>query len=110
MNYLQQLNEIRNSIHKEIIFAVINETKVENDDFQIELDMGVEYVTEQYRPYDGEVVKRIITGIDSGTSELVGTDEDGNEKLLQYRDVPIERLAEVLTMLNAKKYKIKILT
>lgn len=109
MSYLQQLNEIRNNIHKEIVFAVINETKAIDDDFQIELDLGVEYVAEQYRPYDGEIVKRIVTGVDSATSELVGTDTDGNEKLIQYRDVPVERLAEVLLLLNSKKYKLKIL-
>jgi hypothetical protein len=109
MSYIQQLNEIRNNIHKEIVFAVIDETKAIDEDFQIELDLGVEYVTEQYRPYNGEVVKRVVTGVDSATSELVGTDDDGNEKLIQYRDVPVERLAEVLLLLKTKKYKTKIL-
>jgi hypothetical protein len=107
MSYLQQLNEIRNSIHKEIVFAVINETRTIDEDFQIEFDLGVPYVTD--RAYSPEPVKRIVTGVDSGSSELIGSSEDGIEKLIQYRDIPVEQLAQVLLLLNSKKYKIKIL-
>jgi hypothetical protein len=108
MSYIQQLAEIRNSVHKGIVFAVVKETAEVHGEFLLELDSPVQFTTEVYRPYGNEVVTRVITGVESDTSELIGTDTDGEEKLIQYRDVPVELLAQVLQQLDIKKYKLII--
>lgn len=106
MSFIQQLSEIRNSVHKLIVFAVVKETAEATGEFSLELDSPIQYTTELYRPYGNEVVTRIITGVESHTSELTGTDLDGEEKTIQYRDVPVELLAQVLQQLDIKKYKL----
>lgn len=106
MSYLQQLNEIRNGVHKGIVFAAVKETDNAAGEFSLQLETPVQYTTEVFRPYGNEVVTRCITGIQSDDFELTGTDLDGDEKIIQYRDVPIELLAQVLQQLDLKKYKL----
>jgi hypothetical protein len=106
MSYINQLIEIRNGVHKNIVFAVVKETSEVHGDFLLELDSPVQFTTEVYRPYGNEVVTRVITGIDSEYHELQGTDQYGEQKTIQYRDVPVELLAQVLLQLDVKKYKL----
>jgi hypothetical protein len=107
MSYLQQLVEIRNSVHKEIVFTLVKESIQGPTAFLLELEGPVQYTTEVYRPYGNEIVTRVTTGVESDGFDLVGTDLDGEEKTILYRDVPLELLAQVLLQLNLKKYKIK---
>lgn len=109
MSYIQQLIDIRNGLHKEIIYAVIDQTRVMEEPFELELDVPVQFTTEIYRPYGNEVVTRVITSLESDNMILLGTDLDGNEKTIMYKDVPVELLAEVHQQLKLKKYKLKIL-
>ena len=93
MNFLQQLNEIKNKIHKEIVFAVINEQRAIDEDFILELDEQVNN----------------ITGVTSVNNQLVGINSSGIEVVLQYKNISIEDLAKVQQLLFNKKYKLQIL-
>lgn len=105
MNYTQQLTEIKNNIHKEIVFTVVKESNQPNGYFSLDLDEPVGYVSELYRPTENEFARRIVTGVNSECN-LVGTDLDGNEKTILYRDIPVEQLDEILSKLERKKYTI----
>lgn len=106
MSYTQQLTEIKNSIHKEIVFTVVRESDRPKGYFSIDLDEPVEFISELYRPTNNEITRRLITGVNSDCN-LVGTDLDGEEKTILYRDVPVEQLNLVLLGLETKKYTIK---
>lgn len=105
MSYTEKLTEIKNSIHKEIVFAVVKESAEPKGYFSLDLDEPVVFITELYRPTENELVQRVITGVNSDCN-LVGMDLDGEEKTILYRDVPVEELNTVLVKLETKKYKI----
>ena len=103
MSYTEKLSEIKNSIHKEIVFAVVKESAGPKGYFSLDLNEPVEFITELYRPGENELARRVITGVNSDCN-LVGTDLDGEEKTILYRDMPIEQMNKVLVQLETKKY------
>ncbi len=107
MNYLAQLNEMRNKMHQEIILHTIKDNRDPND-FMIELDRPFTVPIELYRPEDpNDFVIATVSGVDGTNGEIVGHDQRGNQITVVYNDLTLETLAMLHGEVVSKNYKVK---
>lgn len=105
MDYLKELNLMRDKMHQEIIGTVIADNRLEPDDYEIEFKNPIECTVQYYRPtiHNG-VEEVIITGIDSKSNELIAVNEDGLDRYVYYCDLKLEDLALVHRSVISKNY------
>lgn len=107
MNYLAQLNEMRNKMHQDIILHTIKDNRDPND-FVIELNRPFTVPVELYRPEDpNDFVIATVSGVDGTTGEIVGHDQRGNQITVVYNDLTMETLAMLHGEVVSKNYKVK---
>lgn len=107
MNYLSQLNNMRNQMHKEIVLHTIKDNK-DPDDFMIELNRPFTVQIDQYRPEDpNEFMIVTVSGVDGTTGEIVGHDQKHTEIKVSYNDLTMETLAMLHGEVINKNYKLK---
>ena len=107
MNYSLELVKMRDKMHQEIIRESIR-TIMRKELHAIVLDKPIQFNLVYYRPGDRDGDEEVlITGVDGYSSELTGTNMDGEERLILYRDVPIETLAILHGAVTSKGYTIQ---
>lgn len=107
MNYLAQLNEMRNKMHQEIILHVIKDNRDPND-FLAELDRPFIVEIEEYRPTHPNLNTIVtVTGIDGTTGEIIAEDNSGTELTVHYHDLTLETLAMLHGEIIGQQYKVK---
>ena len=107
MNYLAQLNEMRNKMHQEIVLHTIKDNR-DPEDFVIDLDRPFTVMIEEYRPTSAnEMVQCTVTGVDGTSGEIIGHDHDGNQITVTYYDLNLETLAMLHGEVINKQYKVK---
>ena len=107
MNYLAQLNEMRNKMHQEIILHTIKDNR-DPEDFMIELNRPFTVPVDQCHPGDpNDFVIATVSGVDGTTGEIVGHDQRGNEITVSYNDLTMETLAMLHGEVINKQYKVK---
>lgn len=107
MNYLVQLNEMRNKMHQEIILHVIKDNRDPND-FVAELKRPFKVEIDEYRPTnpdDHAIVT--VTGIDGTSGQIIAEDHIHNEITVHYNDLTMETLAMLHGEIINKQYQIK---
>lgn len=106
MDYTKELSIMRDNMHREIIREAIQEIRAQENMILV-LDQPIEFTLTYYRPGPRNGTERIIiTGVDGNSNELTGTDLDGEERLIYYRDIPVETLAILHRTVTGKCYKI----
>ena len=107
MDYIKQLNDLRNELHKKIVYRSI-----------LAHDPGAQYILDLHNPVEafysvlsretGEPVTTqvTVTGIDGSTGELIAETATGVRKKLYYSDLTLEQLARLLLHLEAKLFTV----
>lgn len=107
MDYIKQLNDLRNELHRKIVYRSI-----------LAHDPGAQYILDLHNPVEtfysvlsretGEPVTTQVrlTGIDGSTGELIAETATGVRKKLYYNDLTLEQLARLLLHLEAKSFTV----
>lgn len=104
MDYSQELFKMRDKMHSEIVRETIN-TVLARENMILILDEPIQFNLEYYRPSPRNGSEDVlITGVDGNSNELIGTNLDGEERFIYYRDVPVETLAILHKNVTGKCY------
>ena len=105
MDYIKQLLELRNELHKKIIFAAIRCAAPGSDQI-LELNDPLDAsFTIRSRESDALITTHVtVTGIDCTTGELVAATADGTQKKLYYNDLALEQLAWMLKTVESSSF------
>jgi len=107
MDYLKEINKLRDEMHREIIRETIHSTGA-NENMALVLEEPIQFNLEHTRPGSRKGREDIlITGVDGNSNELTGTNLYGEERLIYYRDVPVEVLAILHRNVTGKCYTIE---
>jgi hypothetical protein len=107
MDYLKQLNELRNDLHKKIVYLAIKSVSP-GSDYVLELEDPLEASFTVRSRETGDLVTTQVTvmGVDGTTGELVASTANGTGKKLYYNDLTLEQLARLFTYLEQKLFTI----
>lgn len=107
MDYLKQLNVLRDELHKKIVHLVIS-SQPSGWDYILELDEPLETsFTVRSRQTDRLITTQVdLTGIDGVTGELYAETADGTGKKLYYHDLTIEQLVQLHNLLLSNSFTI----
>jgi len=107
MDYLKQLNTLRDELHRKIIHTAILASDPGRHYF-LELEECLEacYIIRSRITGDLESTPVNITGINGTTGELVAETAHGTPKKLYYNDLTLEQLATLLKKLESKLFTI----
>ncbi len=107
MDYLKEINKLRDEMHREIIRETNHSTGA-NENLALVLEEPIQFNLEHTRPGSRKGREDIlITGVDGNSNELTGTNLDGEERFIYYRDVPVEVLAILHRNVTGKCYTIE---
>lgn len=107
MEYIKQLSDLRNELHRKIVYQSI-----------LAYDPGAQYILDLNDPVEAFYLVRskdtgnliatevTVTGIDGSTGELIAETAAGTRKKLYYNDLTLEQLARLLLNLEAKLFTI----
>ena len=106
MDYSAELNKIRDTMHREIILETIQTVRGQENMVMV-LEKPIRFNLAYYRPGPRNGNEDVlITGVDGTSNELTGTNLDGEERFIYYRDVPVEVLAILHRTVTGKCYVI----
>jgi len=107
MDFLTEISRLRDNMHREIIRETIQSTGA-NENLALVLEEPIQFNLEHTRPGSRKGREDIlITGVDGNSNELTGTNLYGEERLIYYRDVPVEVLAILHRDVTGKCYTIE---
>jgi hypothetical protein len=107
MDYLKEINKLRDEMHREIIRETIASVKAQ-ENIILALEKPIQFNLEYYRPgpHNGNE-DVLITGVDGNSNQLIGTNLDGEDRFIYYSDVPVEPLAILHRNVTGKCYTIE---
>ena len=106
MDYSREFQKMRDAMHSEIIRETITVVRARENHILV-LEEPVQFNLEYYRPGPRNGNEDVlITGVDGNSNELIGTNLDGEDRFIYYRDVPLETLAILHKNVTGKCYKI----
>ena len=104
MDYIKQLNDFRQLLHKDIIITAIKDTR-ECSLPQLEFKTQLEFTLVYYRPGNGPGMEKVkVTGLDVSSGELLATNLDNEVRTVHYQDLTLENLAVLHSWIIAKNY------
>jgi hypothetical protein len=107
MDYLKEITKLRDNMHREIIRETIHGTGA-NENMTLVLEEPIQLNLEHTRPGSRKGREDIlITGVDGNSNELTGMNLAGEERLIYYRDIPVEILAILHRNVTGKCYTIE---
>lgn len=97
MNYSQELYDIRDNLHREIVHIAVSTYNIWDN--LLELDIHLEFASF----IDGVPSRTKIIGVDSQSGTLV----DDKDCTISYEDVPLEILGVIHAKLKNKEFSFK---
>jgi hypothetical protein len=95
MLYRKQLEDIRNTLHKEIVTEATVKNLLNGNDSEGVLHLKFQQMVKIEITYgygEGTTVDAFIDSVDCNTGNIFGTDGNGNEVNIRYSDLSIEQL------------------
>lgn len=97
MNYSHELQEIRNRIHREIVYCAVSTYNVWDSILEFNTPQEFAHVA------DGIAARTTLVGVDAKTGCLI----DDNDDVIPYEGVPLEILGVIHNMLTSKEFSLK---
>jgi len=124
MDYLKQLNELRDELHKKIVYTAILLPNKNRELFvqisklwsdgrltaQLMLKNPLEAFQRRYKAGELRNLKTtnvFVTGIIQSTGELIAETASGTPERLYYSDLSLEQLAVLLKQIESRLFTIK---
>lgn len=112
MNFISQLNSIRDSMHRELVQEATVRTFMTEDstDGFIELVEPFRFYKDDYHPLKGNYTYECyVIGIHSNSGDLMGEDIDGFQRCINYRDLSLEEMAKLHEyVVQQKQFKFRL--
>lgn len=107
MDYIKQLNTLRDELHRKIVYRSII-AHHPGSEYTLDLNDPVvtSYTVRSRETGDLVTTQVTVTGIDGTTGELVAETATGVRKKVYYNDLTLEQLARLLLNLEAKLFTV----
>lgn len=109
MDYIKQLNDLRNELQRKIIYSTILASDP-GTNYYLDLKDHLEasYTLRSWKTGHLETTQVKITGLDGTTGELFAETAYGTPKRLNYHDLTLEQMATLLTKLETNSYTVTL--